>query len=78
MLNTNTKTTQNLSKRQWGTEKRTTPLSFLHEKPSVYKIALSRITIVLTVVFWIIYIVYTIVRQLVDGPQSFQFTMEAF
>lgn len=28
-------------KRQWGTEKSTTPLPTLHEKPSVLKIALG-------------------------------------
>lgn len=50
----------------------------LHEKPSVRKIALSRIAIVLTIVFWVVYILSTILRQLLEGPQSYHFTMEAF
>ncbi len=67
-----------LRKRQWGAEKRTNPLSILHEIPSTRKIALSRLAIVLTLIFWAIYITSTVIRQLIDGPQSYQFTMEAF
>jgi cellulose synthase (UDP-forming) len=65
-------------KRQWGTEKSTTPLPILHAKPSTTKLTLSRMAIVLTVAFWVLYIFSIIVRQLIDGPQSYQFTMEAF
>ncbi|HSA83382.1 MAG TPA: glycosyltransferase family 2 protein, partial [Patescibacteria group bacterium] len=65
-------------KREWGTEKRMTPLPMLHKRPSLFSIAMSRIAIVLTIIFWAIYIVYTIIRQLIDGPQDFYFTMEAF
>ncbi|HWA51862.1 MAG TPA: glycosyltransferase family 2 protein [Patescibacteria group bacterium] len=65
-------------KHQWGAEKNTTPLSFLHAKPSPFKLTLSRVAIVLTVVFWVLYIFSIIIRQLIDGPQSYHFTMEAF
>lgn len=57
--------------------KDTTPLPMLHEVPSDKKLVASRISIVLTVFFWLIYIFTTIIRQLVDGPQNFSFTMEA-
>ena len=64
-------------KRQWGAERRTQPLSIVHEYPSTRKIALSRLAIVLTITFWITYVVSTIVRQFFDGAHGFQFTMEA-
>ena len=63
-------------KRQWGAERRTHPLSMVHDIPSTRKIALSRLAIVMTVVFWIIYVVSTVIRQLFDGPHGFQFTMQ--
>lgn len=53
------------------------PLSILHEIPSTRKVALSRIAIVLTVIFWVVYIASTIFRQFIDGPHSYQFTMDA-
>lgn len=65
-------------KRQWGSEKDTTPLSAIHPKPSTFKLVLSRIAIFLTIVFWIIYIFSIIIRQLVDGQNSYDFTVEAF
>lgn len=65
-------------KRQWFTEKNTVPLPMIHTPPSTLKLTLSRVAIVLTVVFWIIYIFSIIIRQLIDGPQSYGFTMEAF
>lgn len=49
----------------------------LHEIPSTMKIAFSRIAIVLTVVFWAMYIISTIIRQFFYGA-SYQFTLEAF
>jgi cellulose synthase/poly-beta-1,6-N-acetylglucosamine synthase-like glycosyltransferase len=65
-------------KRQWGAEKRLTPLSNLHDMPSVRKIALSRLAIVLTIFFWGAYLSSTIIRQLLEGPGGYHFTMEAF
>lgn len=52
-------------------------ISTLHEVPSTIKIAFSRVAIVLTVVFWMMYIISTIVRQFFYGA-SYQFTLEAF
>ena len=65
-------------KREWGTETRTSPLSIIHDKPSTLKISFSRIAIVLTVGFWVLYVISTIIRQFFEGASSFQFTMEAF
>jgi cellulose synthase/poly-beta-1,6-N-acetylglucosamine synthase-like glycosyltransferase len=50
----------------------------VHPVPSDRKIALGRIAIIATVVFWLVYVVYTIIRQFLDyGPESFRFTTEA-
>lgn len=65
-------------KHEWGAEKNTTPLSMLHAKPSVTKLAFSRISIFLTVFFWIVYIFSIIIRQVIYGPGNYNFTMEAF
>lgn len=69
---------ENKVKRQWGAEKNTTPLPMLHDKPSTRLMALSRVSIVLTVVLWSVYIFSIIIRQLIDGPGNYDFTMEAF
>lgn len=68
----------NKRKRQLGTEKSTTPLSIFHDKPTTLKMTLSRLAIVFTVIFWFVYIFSIIIKQLIDGPQSYHFTMEAF
>lgn len=64
-------------KRQWGTERLITPLSNMHDRPTSQKIAMSRIAMVLTVLFYLAYVVSTILRQLYEGP-SYGFTLEAF
>jgi len=65
-------------KRQWGAERSTEPLPTIHVRPSDRQIAMSRLAIVATVVFWAIYVVYTILRQFIDnGTQNFRFTTEA-
>ena len=64
-------------KRQWGAERRTQPLPMLHEKPSTLKIAFSRFAIVLTIVFWVLYLISAILRQFFEGPKTFSFTMQA-
>ncbi|MET0782699.1 MAG: glycosyltransferase family 2 protein, partial [Leifsonia flava] len=65
-------------KRQWGAEKRTRPLPTVHPRPSNRTITWSRVAIVLTVVFWAVYVVTTVIRQFIDGGrQDFRFTMEA-
>ena len=65
-------------KRQWGAEKRTDPLPIVHTRPSDRRIAMARVAIVATIVFWVVYVLYTIIRQFVNnGSQSFRFTIEA-
>lgn len=64
-------------KRQWGTERTFTPLGITHEYPSVYKVAFSRIAIVVTVCFWIAYVVSTIFRQFFEGPRTYQFILQS-
>jgi cellulose synthase (UDP-forming) len=65
-------------RRQWGAERRTQPLSILHERPSTRKIATSRIAVILTVTFWLLYVLDTIIRQFYEGPKSFEFTVQAY
>ena len=73
-----TSTYQPARKRQFGAERRTEPLPTVHPRPSDRKITFSRIAIVLTVSFWVIYVVTTIIRQFLDsGTQNFRFTIEA-
>jgi cellulose synthase/poly-beta-1,6-N-acetylglucosamine synthase-like glycosyltransferase len=64
-------------KQQWGAERSTTPLPAIHDTPSDFAVAYSRIAIVLTLVFWLMYASSVIIRQLIDGPQSYAFTTEA-
>ncbi|WP_082716948.1 glycosyltransferase family 2 protein [Microterricola viridarii] len=64
-------------KRQWGSERRSEPLSIMHPAPSVRKVTWGRLAIVATVVFWLIYVVTTIVRQFLENSGGFRFTMEA-
>lgn len=65
-------------KREWGSEKVNSPLSNLHDVPSDFAIAFSRIAIVLSIVFWLMYILSVIIRQLIDGPGNYHFTVEMF
>lgn len=64
-------------KRQWGSEKSTIPLSILHDRPTTRKITFSRVAIVLTGLFWVLYVIDTVIRQFFDGPHTFQFTIQA-
>jgi cellulose synthase (UDP-forming) len=66
-----------LPKRQWGTEKDLTPLGIMHEHPSTRKIALSRIAIIVTILFWIAYLISTIIRQFYEGPKTFEFQLQS-
>jgi cellulose synthase (UDP-forming) len=74
-------TTQNLlqpaRKRQWGSERRTAPLPSIHATPSDRKVTFGRLAIIATVLFWISYVVSTIIRQFIDSTSDFRFTMEA-
>lgn len=65
-------------RRQLGAERRLEPLPTVHPAPSDRKITLGRLAIVATVLAWVVYVVYTIIRQFLDhGPESFRFTTEA-
>lgn len=65
-------------RRQWGTERHTDPLSHLHNEPSSRMIAFSRFAVVLTIVFWLMYVISVIFRQLIEGPGSYAFTIDVF
>ncbi len=70
--------TPQVRRRQWGAEKRSEPLSIVHPVPSLRKIALGRLGIVVTVLAWITYCVTTILRQFSDNPNAgFRFEVEA-
>lgn len=64
-------------RRQWGAERRLTPLSIVHSKPSTKRIAANKLAIVATIALWVVYVVSTIVRQFFEGA-SFEFTLQAF
>ncbi|MEK6344797.1 MAG: glycosyltransferase, partial [Curtobacterium sp.] len=65
-------------RRQWGSERRTRPLDTIHARPSDRKLVSGRIAIILTIAFWLAYVVYTVIRQFLDyGTESFRFTTEA-
>jgi cellulose synthase (UDP-forming) len=64
-------------KRQWGSERRTQPLPTVHVRPSDRKIIAGRLAIVATILFWIAYVVSTVLRQFLDRGANYQFTMEA-
>ncbi len=64
-------------KQQWGAERRLEPLPRIHSRPSTRKIAFARMAVVVTVIFWFIYFLTTIVRQFFYGPHTFRFAMEA-
>ncbi|MET0976747.1 MAG: glycosyltransferase family 2 protein [Leifsonia sp.] len=71
-------TLQHARKRQWGAERRTDPLPTVHPRPSDRAVTWSRVAIVLTIGFWAVYVVTTVIRQFIEGPrQDFRFTMEA-
>ncbi|OGI16365.1 MAG: glycosyltransferase, partial [Candidatus Moranbacteria bacterium RIFCSPHIGHO2_02_FULL_40_12b] len=65
-------------KRQLGTERQALPLSNLHDQPPGHVVVFSRLAIVLTILFWAMYVTSVVIRQLIDGPQSYQFTVEVF
>jgi len=68
---------QLIRKRQWGAERRLTPLPSIHAVPSTRMMIFSRLAVVATIGLWVLYVVSTLIRQFFDGPKSFQFTLEA-
>lgn len=67
-----------MKKRQIGTERNITPLPRVHDIPSNGKIALNRLFIVLTIVFWISYVISVVYRQFIEVQGSYQFRIEAY
>lgn len=67
-----------LGKKNRQTEEKRADISKYHETPSTKKIALGKISIIFTAIFWVLYIFSIIIRELIDGPNSYSFTMEAF
>ncbi|TFC88695.1 glycosyltransferase [Cryobacterium sinapicolor] len=64
-------------KRQWGSEKRSEPLSIVHPVPSQRKLTLGRLGIVITILAWAYYLFSTIFKQLANNPDAgFRFQVE--
>lgn len=53
------------------------PLGIMHERPSVRKITLSRLAIVVTILLWFSYLISTVIRQFYEGPKSFEFQVQS-
>lgn len=65
-------------RRQWGSEKRSEPLSIVHPQPSRRKVALGRLGIVVTILGWVAYVISTILRELSENAAAdFRFQLEA-
>ncbi len=65
-------------KHQLGSEKSTTPLPSVHPRPSDGKLLRGRLGIVATIIFWVVYVIYTVVREFLNsGTAGFRFTTEA-
>ena len=64
-------------RRQWGSERRSEPLSIVHPRPSRRKIILGRLGILTTLAAWIAYVISTILKELADNPNAgFRFQFE--
>lgn len=75
---TNSSTSPHTRKRQWGAERSTRPLPIVHDRPSDRKITWGRLAILATVLAWLGYLVYTVMRQFLNnGSEGFRFTTEA-
>ena len=59
-----------IRRRQWGAERRSEPLAIMPTRPSSGAIVWSRLAIVITVLAWLFYMINTIVRMVVEGPQQ--------
>lgn len=65
-----------MKRRQFHTEKNTTPLAMIHAVPSATKIMMNKICIAATLIFWGIYVASTIFDQFVRGNREFQKAVE--
>lgn len=65
-------------RRQLGAEKILDPMSPIHEPPSLAAIVFGRITILLVIFSWLMYVITTIIREFLNNPNlGFRFSMEA-
>lgn len=64
-------------RRQWGAERRTAPLPIVHAMPTRRAVTLSRVAPVVTVLLWVAYVITTVIRDFLNGPHDFRFTMES-
>lgn len=65
-------------RRQWGSERVTAPMAIKHPVPSLKKIVLGRLAILVTIVAWLMYVVTTIMREFIEGDRdSLRFVLEA-
>lgn len=56
--------------RQWGAEASTEPLPIIHSRPSAFKLVMSRVGILVTVVSWAMYMVTTVIGRWVNGEMT--------
>lgn len=64
-------------KREWGTEKVVTPLAIIHKVPAISKIMLNRLYIIMTIVFWFLYVSWMIYEGRIWGSVSHAAALEA-
>ncbi|MCW2289710.1 glycosyl transferase family 2 [Leucobacter luti] len=69
----------NVRRRQWGAERRSEPLAIVPSRPSPAAIVWARLAIVITVLSWFLYMLTTIIRMVIEGPQeSFVFHLQTW
>ena len=71
-------TQPDVRRRQWGAERQPEPLAIIHARPTVTKVAMGRIAIVVTFLAWAMYVITTVIREFIDNPHlDFRFAAEA-
>lgn len=61
-------TQPDVRRRQWGAERQPEPLAIIHARPTVMKVAMGRIAIVVTLLAWAMYVITTVIREFIDNP----------
>ncbi len=54
-------------RRQWGAERASAPLSIMHPQPAPHAVALGRLAMLATVACWAVYVVTTVLREIVEN-----------
>lgn len=66
------------SRHQWGAERTTAPMAIKHPAPSLRKIVAGRVSILVTITAWLMYVITTIMREFIEGDSdSLRFVLEA-